>query len=59
MKALEEQIKKEKRKLNEKLGKSIINAIGIGYDELDNSKITEICNILKYHHSPTGGENNE
>ena len=58
MKAIEEQIKKEKRKLNEKLGKSVIAAIGIGYDKLDNSKITEICDILKSHHSPKG-ENNE
>jgi len=50
LKELEEQIKKEKRKLNEKLGKAIIDTLKFGYDTLDNHKINEICNILKTHY---------
>lgn len=51
LKELEEQLKKEKHKINEKLGKSIIEFLKFGYDEIDSNKINEICHILdSYYH---------
>lgn len=59
LKALEQKIKAEKKKLNEQLGKAIIESLQIEYSSIDKAKIKEICDILITHYSSDCGVSNE
>lgn len=50
LKDLEKEIKEEKRKLNELLGKEVINCLALEYGKIDTDKINELCEVLKTHY---------
>lgn len=58
LKALEQKIREEKRKTNEKLGKEIILSLELPYSSVDKQKIKELCDNLKSHYSISSSENN-
>ena len=51
LKKLAGQIKNERRKLDEKLGKNIIAALELEYGDIDDAIIDNLCNILKEHYT--------
>jgi len=59
LKALEQKIKEEKRKVHEQLGKEIVISLGLEYGSVTKDKISEICDILKVHYMKSPGENHE
>jgi len=50
IKIMEQEIKEEKKKIDERLGKEIISALNLNYSEIDKDIIIQICNILKIHY---------
>lgn len=51
IKKLEQEIKAEKLKINETLGKSIIKALNLSYGSVTDAKIQEICSVLSEHYA--------
>jgi len=51
LKKLAGQIKNERRKLDEKLGKNIIAVLDLEYGDIDDTIIDNLCNILKEHYT--------
>jgi len=59
LKALEQKIKEEKRKIHEQLGKEIVVSLGLEYGSVTKDNINEMCDILKAHYKKSPGDNHE
>ena len=50
LKKLAGQIKNERRKLDEKIGKNIVAALDLEYGKIDDATIDKFCSILREHY---------
>jgi hypothetical protein len=50
LRKLTEQIKNERRKLDEKIGKNIVAALDLEYGQIDDATVEKFCSILREHY---------